>query len=69
MEDFVTISDPRVSILVQEVLCQAPPAWLDLAEDHFLNNLDFLKPIQVITLQQKTWQSCDGGNSKTFKNI
>ncbi|XP_053284118.1 phospholipid-transporting ATPase ABCA1b [Pleuronectes platessa] len=46
VEDFVTISDPRVSILVQEVICQAPPAWLDLAEDHFLNNLDFLKPIQ-----------------------
>ncbi|XP_060935296.1 phospholipid-transporting ATPase ABCA1b [Limanda limanda] len=46
VEDFVTISDPGVSVLVQEVICQAPPAWLDLAEDHFLNNLDFLKPVQ-----------------------
>ncbi|KAF0040248.1 hypothetical protein F2P81_008483 [Scophthalmus maximus] len=46
LQDFVTISDQQVAMLVQEVLCQAPPAWLDLAEHHFLDNLDFLKPIQ-----------------------
>ncbi|KAM7000494.1 phospholipid-transporting ATPase ABCA1b [Tautogolabrus adspersus] len=46
LEDFVTISDPRVSTLVQEVLCQAPPAWLNRAEELFMSNLDFLKPIQ-----------------------
>ncbi|XP_068460296.1 phospholipid-transporting ATPase ABCA1b isoform X1 [Clinocottus analis] len=45
-KDFVTIADQRVSMLVQEVLCQALPTWLDRAEEHFLNNLDFLKPIQ-----------------------
>lgn len=49
LEDFVTISDRQVSMLVQEVLCQAPPIWLDHAEEHFLNNLDFFKPIQVKT--------------------
>lgn len=57
LQDFVTISDQQVAMLVQEVLCQAPPAWLDLAEHHFLDNLDFLKPIQVNT--GVTWQSCD----------
>ncbi|TMS01209.1 ATP-binding cassette sub-family A member 1 [Larimichthys crocea] len=46
LEDFVTISDKQVSMLVQEVICQAPPIWLNHAEEHFLNNLDFLKPIQ-----------------------
>ncbi|KAG7218150.1 hypothetical protein INR49_009051 [Caranx melampygus] len=46
LQDFVTISDPQVSMLVQEVICRAPPTWLDVAEEHFLNNLDFLKPIR-----------------------
>ncbi|KAM7418256.1 hypothetical protein PAMA_017758 [Pampus argenteus] len=46
VEDFVTIRDPQVLMLVQEVLCQAPPIWLNLAEEHFLSNLDFLKPIK-----------------------
>ncbi|XP_042337798.1 uncharacterized protein LOC121938690 [Plectropomus leopardus] len=46
VEDFVTISDPKVSMLAQEVICRAPPVWLDRAEEHFLSNLDFLKPIQ-----------------------
>ncbi|XP_070818875.1 phospholipid-transporting ATPase ABCA1b isoform X1 [Chaetodon trifascialis] len=44
--DFVMISDPQVSTLVQEVICQAPPVWLNHAEEHFLNNVDFFKPIQ-----------------------
>ncbi|XP_034038157.1 phospholipid-transporting ATPase ABCA1b [Thalassophryne amazonica] len=46
LEDFVGIVDPQVSALVQEVICQAPPTWLDHAEQHFLSNLDFFKPIQ-----------------------
>ncbi|KAG7459155.1 ATP-binding cassette sub-family A member 1-like isoform X1 [Solea senegalensis] len=46
LEDFVTVSDPQVLMLIQEVICQAPPIWLNHAEEHFLNNLDFLKPIQ-----------------------
>ncbi|KAF7649373.1 hypothetical protein LDENG_00142250 [Lucifuga dentata] len=45
LEDFVNISDPQVSFLVQEIICQAPSFWLNHAEGHFLNNLDFLKPI------------------------
>lgn len=47
LEDFVRISDLQTSVLVQEVLCHAPPVWLNLAEEHFLLNLDFFKPIQV----------------------
>uniref|UniRef100_A0A7N6B5H3 ABC transporter domain-containing protein n=1 Tax=Anabas testudineus TaxID=64144 RepID=A0A7N6B5H3_ANATE len=46
LEDFVTISDPQVLKMVEEVVCEAPPVWLNHAEEHFLNNLDFLKPIQ-----------------------
>ncbi|GAA6225610.1 ATP-binding cassette sub-family A member 1-like [Lates japonicus] len=46
LEDFVMISDKQVAILVQEVICQAPPVWLNHAEEHFMNNLDFLKPIR-----------------------
>ncbi|XP_059201726.1 phospholipid-transporting ATPase ABCA1-like isoform X2 [Centropristis striata] len=46
LDDFVTISDPQTAALIQEVICQAPPLWLNLAEENFLNNLDFLKPIQ-----------------------
>ncbi|XP_067454380.1 phospholipid-transporting ATPase ABCA1b isoform X2 [Thunnus thynnus] len=46
LEDFVRISDPQVSMLVQEVLCRAPPIWLNHAEEHFLSNLDFFKPIR-----------------------
>uniref|UniRef100_A0A7N6A095 P-type phospholipid transporter n=1 Tax=Anabas testudineus TaxID=64144 RepID=A0A7N6A095_ANATE len=49
LEDFVTISDPQVLKMVEEVVCEAPPVWLNHAEEHFLNNLDFLKPIQVKT--------------------
>ncbi|KAI3351401.1 hypothetical protein L3Q82_020207 [Scortum barcoo] len=45
LEDFVEISDRQVLMLVQEIICQAPPTWLNNAEQHFLNNLDFLKPI------------------------
>ncbi|KAM9795168.1 LOW QUALITY PROTEIN: phospholipid-transporting ATPase ABCA1b [Neosynchiropus ocellatus] len=45
-QDFVTISDLRVSMLVQEVLCLAPGPWLDRAELHFRSNLDFFKPIR-----------------------
>ncbi|XP_054872763.1 phospholipid-transporting ATPase ABCA1b isoform X1 [Amphiprion ocellaris] len=46
LEDFVTISDQQSSMLVQEVICRAPPTWLNHAEQHFMDNLDFLKPIR-----------------------
>uniref|UniRef100_A0A8C7TVL3 P-type phospholipid transporter n=1 Tax=Oncorhynchus mykiss TaxID=8022 RepID=A0A8C7TVL3_ONCMY len=49
VEDFVTITDSEVSSLVQEILCRSPGSWLNQAESHFLNNLDFLKPIRVST--------------------
>uniref|UniRef100_A0A3B5A5W3 P-type phospholipid transporter n=1 Tax=Stegastes partitus TaxID=144197 RepID=A0A3B5A5W3_9TELE len=51
LEDFVTISDQQVSMLVQEIICQAPPTWLDHAEQHFMDNLDFFKPIRVKAVQ------------------
>ncbi|XP_055368383.1 phospholipid-transporting ATPase ABCA1b isoform X2 [Betta splendens] len=46
LEDFIMIPDPQVLLLVQEVICEASPTWLNQAEEHFLSNLDFLKPIQ-----------------------
>lgn len=49
LEDFVMISHLQSSLLVQEVLCLAPPLWLNLAEEHFLMNLDFFRPLQVKT--------------------
>ena len=55
----MTISDLQVSIQVQEVICQAPTTWLNHAEELFLNNLDFFKPIQVnshlLTGQSSDW--------------
>uniref|UniRef100_A0A8C8I043 P-type phospholipid transporter n=1 Tax=Oncorhynchus tshawytscha TaxID=74940 RepID=A0A8C8I043_ONCTS len=55
VEDFVTITDSEVSSLVQEILCRSPGSWLNQAESHFLNNLDFLKPIRVSTNGMKSW--------------
>jgi hypothetical protein len=47
LEEFVTISDKNVSRLTQDIICKASPDWLNKAQDHFLSNLDFLKPIRV----------------------
>ncbi|KAM9530760.1 phospholipid-transporting ATPase ABCA1-like isoform 1-T2 [Salvelinus alpinus] len=46
LEEFVTISDNNVSRLTQDIICKASPDWLNKAQDHFLSNLDFLKPIR-----------------------
>uniref|UniRef100_A0A8B9LTC0 P-type phospholipid transporter n=1 Tax=Astyanax mexicanus TaxID=7994 RepID=A0A8B9LTC0_ASTMX len=46
LEDFVTIADRNVSQLTQGIICQASADWLNRAENHFLSNLDFLKPIR-----------------------
>ncbi|TDH07266.1 hypothetical protein EPR50_G00104130 [Perca flavescens] len=46
VKDFVTISDPWTSWQVEKVICDQPASWLDHAEEIFLNNLDFLKPIK-----------------------
>ncbi|XP_061580685.1 phospholipid-transporting ATPase ABCA1-like [Cololabis saira] len=46
LTDFVRIRDQQVSARVQEVLCQAPVLWLDRAEEHFRDNLDFFKPVR-----------------------
>uniref|UniRef100_A0A7N6AX94 ABC transporter domain-containing protein n=1 Tax=Anabas testudineus TaxID=64144 RepID=A0A7N6AX94_ANATE len=43
------LSPTETRVMVEEVVCEAPPVWLNHAEEHFLNNLDFLKPIQVKT--------------------
>uniref|UniRef100_A0A6Q2ZH21 P-type phospholipid transporter n=1 Tax=Esox lucius TaxID=8010 RepID=A0A6Q2ZH21_ESOLU len=48
LEDFVTIADSKVSGLVREIICRSPGSWLDQAEVHFLNNLDFLKPFPFL---------------------
>lgn len=46
-QQFVSLSDPQVALRVQELLCQAPPTWLDQAEENFLRSLDFFRPVQV----------------------
>ena len=65
----MTISDWKASSLVQEVLCVAPPTWLNLAEEHFLMNLDFFKPVQVCPrsqLSQQTGTGPAGGGRSLF---
>ncbi|KAF3838940.1 hypothetical protein F7725_010708 [Dissostichus mawsoni] len=45
-ENVLLIRDADVN-LEKEVICSAPIGWLDAAEKLFLDNLDFLKPVQV----------------------
>ncbi|XP_033986599.1 LOW QUALITY PROTEIN: phospholipid-transporting ATPase ABCA1-like [Trematomus bernacchii] len=47
LQDFVTLADPRLAAGLQEVICSAPIGWLDAAEKLFMDNLDFLKPVQM----------------------
>uniref|UniRef100_A0A3B3YXP1 ABC transporter domain-containing protein n=1 Tax=Poecilia mexicana TaxID=48701 RepID=A0A3B3YXP1_9TELE len=47
LEEFVHIADRNVSHLTQEIICKSPSDWLNKAQNHFLSNLDFLKPIWV----------------------
>uniref|UniRef100_A0A673CGF1 Phospholipid-transporting ATPase ABCA1-like n=1 Tax=Sphaeramia orbicularis TaxID=375764 RepID=A0A673CGF1_9TELE len=46
LEEFVHIADRNVSHLTQEIICKSSSDWLDKAQNHFLSNLDFLKPIR-----------------------
>ncbi|XP_008415416.1 ATP-binding cassette sub-family A member 1-like isoform X2 [Poecilia reticulata] len=45
LEEFVHIADRNVSHLTQEIICKSSSNWLNKAQNHFLSNLDFLKPI------------------------
>ncbi|XP_077429248.1 phospholipid-transporting ATPase ABCA1b isoform X3 [Vanacampus margaritifer] len=45
VREFVNISDPLAAVMVQEVVCGAPLVWLDHAEQKFLDNMDFFKPV------------------------
>uniref|UniRef100_A0A8C8HZH9 P-type phospholipid transporter n=1 Tax=Oncorhynchus tshawytscha TaxID=74940 RepID=A0A8C8HZH9_ONCTS len=64
LEEFVTISDKNVSRLTQDIICKASPDWLNKAQDHFLSNLDFLKPIRDVKsdpeVVQKVSAATDG---------
>ncbi|XP_066576539.1 phospholipid-transporting ATPase ABCA1 [Amia ocellicauda] len=44
--DFVRISDNIVLMQSQTIICTSSKEWLNQAEEHFLSNLDFLKPIR-----------------------
>ncbi|KAK7916255.1 hypothetical protein WMY93_012016 [Mugilogobius chulae] len=44
--DYITISDPEVKSQLTEKICTAPPSWLHTAEQLFLQNLDFFKPVK-----------------------
>ncbi|XP_027871976.1 ATP-binding cassette sub-family A member 1-like isoform X2 [Xiphophorus couchianus] len=46
LEEFVHIADRNVSHLTQEIICKSSSNWLNKAQNHFLSNLDFLKPIR-----------------------
>uniref|UniRef100_A0A0S7EYN2 ABCA1 n=1 Tax=Poeciliopsis prolifica TaxID=188132 RepID=A0A0S7EYN2_9TELE len=46
LEEFVHIADRNVSHLTQEIICKSSSNWLNQAQNHFLSNLDFLKPIR-----------------------
>ncbi|XP_024866852.1 phospholipid-transporting ATPase ABCA1b isoform X2 [Kryptolebias marmoratus] len=46
LSDFVTILDQQVLSEVQLIICEAEPEWLDHAEENFMSNLDFFKPIR-----------------------
>ncbi|MED6292639.1 ATP-binding cassette sub- A member 1 [Characodon lateralis] len=46
LEEFVHIADRNVSHLTQEIICKSSSDWLNKAQNHFLSNLDFLKPIR-----------------------
>ncbi|MGH0121052.1 UNVERIFIED_CONTAM: hypothetical protein FKN15_049427 [Acipenser sinensis] len=46
LEDFVTISDSRVSSVSEHIICTSSKEWLNRAERLFLSNLDFVKPIR-----------------------
>uniref|UniRef100_A0A7N5ZRN0 P-type phospholipid transporter n=1 Tax=Anabas testudineus TaxID=64144 RepID=A0A7N5ZRN0_ANATE len=47
LEEFVHIADQNVSRMTQEIICTSSSDWLNKAQNHFLSNLDFLKPIRV----------------------
>ncbi|XP_055016079.1 phospholipid-transporting ATPase ABCA1-like isoform X2 [Boleophthalmus pectinirostris] len=46
LSDYITISDPDVHSELTEKICTAPPSWLQAAEQLFLQNLDFFKPVK-----------------------
>ncbi|XP_051809988.1 LOW QUALITY PROTEIN: phospholipid-transporting ATPase ABCA1b [Acanthochromis polyacanthus] len=70
LEDFVTISDQQVSMLVQEVICRAPPTWLNHAEQHFMDNLDFLKPIwRDVTSDPEAVQQVAKATNKLLESL
>ncbi|XP_028661720.1 phospholipid-transporting ATPase ABCA1a [Erpetoichthys calabaricus] len=47
LEDFVTIADQQVARRSQDVICSSSNSWLSAAEELFLSNLDFVRPIQA----------------------
>uniref|UniRef100_A0A3Q1C7W4 P-type phospholipid transporter n=1 Tax=Amphiprion ocellaris TaxID=80972 RepID=A0A3Q1C7W4_AMPOC len=57
LEDFVTISDQQSSMLVQEVICRAPPTWLNHAEHVLLlPSLTSVLCVPVLQLaSMKSW--------------
>uniref|UniRef100_A0A7N6B5M8 ABC transporter domain-containing protein n=1 Tax=Anabas testudineus TaxID=64144 RepID=A0A7N6B5M8_ANATE len=52
LEEFVHIADQNVSRMTQEIICTSSSDWLNKAQNHFLSNLDFLKPIRVSSSAQ-----------------
>uniref|UniRef100_A0A8B9LV16 P-type phospholipid transporter n=1 Tax=Astyanax mexicanus TaxID=7994 RepID=A0A8B9LV16_ASTMX len=69
LEDFVTIADRNVSQLTQGIICQASADWLNRAENHFLSNLDFLKPIRDVKSDPKVVQDVSMATDRLLESL
>uniref|UniRef100_A0AAV2KA90 Uncharacterized protein n=1 Tax=Knipowitschia caucasica TaxID=637954 RepID=A0AAV2KA90_KNICA len=55
LSEYITISDPALQSELTDKICTAPPSWLQAAEQLFLQNLDFFRPVK----QQKSGMTSD----------
>ncbi|XP_072320333.1 phospholipid-transporting ATPase ABCA1-like [Eucyclogobius newberryi] len=46
LSNYITISSPDIQSALTDKICTAPPSWLQAAEQLFLHNLDFFKPVK-----------------------
>uniref|UniRef100_A0AAV2KFT7 ABC transporter domain-containing protein n=1 Tax=Knipowitschia caucasica TaxID=637954 RepID=A0AAV2KFT7_KNICA len=56
LSEYITISDPALQSELMDKICTAPPSWLQAAEQLFLQNLDFFRPVKQ---QQKSGMTSD----------
>uniref|UniRef100_A0A8C4TJI6 P-type phospholipid transporter n=1 Tax=Erpetoichthys calabaricus TaxID=27687 RepID=A0A8C4TJI6_ERPCA len=69
LEDFVTIADQQVARRSQDVICSSSNSWLSAAEELFLSNLDFVRPIQVISPGSHLTQEVSEATNSLLKSL